>query len=221
MSGIQATTNKEQLRVAVACAAAIGVMLSVGAPAMAGRLADGARRRRLRAGWAGHWLVRARATYLLMEGDVDKCLHRSGGPLLSSHGGVLPGDDADVTNQLIPELDISYFVNNNSALEAICCVTKHSVTATGALGDTINAVTGTGRELASTWAIPATILAAVSYADGRIQAVCRCGSHLFDLCRLGSWRWPRAGCHLGRGRRYLGRHRVRLAPTSPSAATGS
>lgn len=119
--------------------------------------------------WAGHFLVRLRASYLIMEGDVDKAYVNPPGPFFPLSGGVLPGHDTEVSNQLIPELDLSYFVSNNYALEVICCATKHTVDATGALGDTINAVTGTGRELAETWAIPATILLQFHMPMGAIK----------------------------------------------------
>jgi outer membrane protein len=132
-------------------------MLSISSPAAAGDSLTAAPAP-AGAGWAGHFLVRARATYLDMEGDVDKAHIEPPGPFFPLSGGVLPGHDAEVSDQWIPELDFSYFVNDHIALEAICCATKHTVDATGVLGDTINAVTGTGREVAETWAIPATIL---------------------------------------------------------------
>lgn len=151
MLGIAAFKNQT-----IGCAIALSAMLGIASPTMAG---DSLAAAPLPASdWAGHWLVRARATYLIMGSDVDKAYVDPPGPFFPLTGGVLPGGGADVSNQLIPELDFSYFVTNNYALEVICCVTKHKVDATGVLGDTINAVTGTGRELVDTWAIPATIL---------------------------------------------------------------
>ena len=42
-----------------------------------------------------------------------------------------------VSDQAIPEADISYFLTKNIAIEAICCVSKHEVTSGGAkVGDT-------------------------------------------------------------------------------------
>jgi outer membrane protein len=118
------------------------------------------------ASWANHWLVRVRASYLLMRDDVDKARISNStfnlAPVIAN--GVLVGTGADVTNQLIPELDISYFLTNNIAAEIICCATRHRVDATGALLNSINTAAGalgqlgTGTEIASTWAIPATVL---------------------------------------------------------------
>jgi len=147
-----------QSALAIGFALGLGVISSAGSPAMAGDSLQAPPPMASSDDWAGHFLVRARATYLIMEGDVDKAYINPAGPFFPLSGGVLPGHDASVTNQWIPELDFSYFLTNNFAVEAICCATKHTVDATGALGDTINAVTGTGREVASTWAIPATIL---------------------------------------------------------------
>lgn len=116
--------------------------------------------------WANHWLVRARASFLVMRDDIDNA-HLTAPinlPPANIVNGQLPGSGADITNQLIPELDVSYFLTNNIAVEVICCVTKHSVNATGALGNSINSAvaaltgTGAGTEVASAWALPATIL---------------------------------------------------------------
>jgi outer membrane protein len=41
------------------------------------------------------------------------------------------------SNEVIPEADISYFLTKNIAIEAICCVSRHEITAGGAkVGDT-------------------------------------------------------------------------------------
>lgn len=107
--------------------------------------------------WAGHWLVRLRATYLMMEDDIDRAF-------VTPAGVPIPGEEANVSNQLIPELDISYFLTNNLAVEVICCATKHDVHAEGALLANVSGAldafgySHTGTELASTWAVPATVL---------------------------------------------------------------
>lgn len=147
----QPTRGGAKSRKVISCAVAIAAMLGVVPPVAAADLGDTPLpTMALEDDWAGHWLVRARAAYLLMEGGIDRA-HLSGGP-------TLPGTGVHVSNQLIPELDISYFVTNNIAVEVICCLTKHDVKATGALGATINGITGTGAQIADTWAIPATLL---------------------------------------------------------------
>ncbi len=44
-----------------------------------------------------------------------------------------------VSDQVIPELDISYFLTKNIAVEAICCLTQHQIDASGfgKVGDTM------------------------------------------------------------------------------------
>jgi outer membrane protein len=70
------------------------------------------------------WMIRLRAVDVL---PVSSGKVYSGGTLLN--GGL------NVSNAVVPELDISYFITKNIALEAICCVTPHTVKATGGLSN--------------------------------------------------------------------------------------
>ena len=59
------------------------------------------------------------------------------------------GGEASVNADVVPELDIRYFITDNFAIEAIAGTTKHSVRAIGtALGDV---------DLGHTWVLPPTV----------------------------------------------------------------
>ncbi|EAQ25911.1 OmpW/AlkL family protein [Roseovarius sp. 217] len=82
-------------------------------------------------GWANRFLVRGRIA------------------------GVFPEDSAQynvparthVSNQFIPEIDLSYFFTENIAAETICCITKHDVSLSG------------GPTLGEAWLIPLSVMA--------------------------------------------------------------
>ena len=61
------------------------------------------------------------------------------------------GGDVDIENQIVPELDISYFFTENFALELILATTPHDVAAEAtALGDV---------DLGDVWLLPPTLTA--------------------------------------------------------------
>lgn len=67
-------------------------------------------------------------------------------------GAAITGADVDISNTVVPELDISYFVTRNLAFELILAVTPHEVDGTG---PTIN---GFGK-IGDVWLLPPTLLA--------------------------------------------------------------
>ena len=69
---------------------------------------------------AGDFLIRARGISAIPNEDVD----------LSVSEISIPGD-ADLGTAYAPELDFSYFITNNIALELIAAVTTHTVEAKG------------------------------------------------------------------------------------------
>lgn len=74
---------------------------------------------------AGDFVIRVRGISAIPNEEVD----------LSVGGSSIPGD-ADLGTAYAPELDFSYFLTNNLALELIAAVTTHSVEAKGTpLGD--------------------------------------------------------------------------------------
>jgi outer membrane protein len=88
------------------CAAALTTLIAVSAPAMAE---------------TGDWLVRGRLIDVMPNESAS----------IDTIGG-----DVSISNQVVPELDITYFVQNNWAFELILGVTPHDVTAVGtSLGD--------------------------------------------------------------------------------------
>ena len=66
---------------------------------------------------AGQFLVRARVI------DVD--------PQTSTSSVSVIGGKVNVTDQIAPEVDLSYFITNNIAVEAIAASTRHVASVTG------------------------------------------------------------------------------------------
>ncbi|MGR3783719.1 MAG: OmpW/AlkL family protein [Albimonas sp.] len=108
----------------IAAAAAAALLLA--APAGAEPLLD------LSSG--GDWLVRVRGLAVIPNED------------LSARG--IPGADASIDIDYVPELDISYFFTPNIAAELILATTNHGVSGRGALG---------GADIGSVWLLPPTL----------------------------------------------------------------
>ncbi len=97
--------------------------------------------------------IRLRATAIIPDGKTT-VYDKNGAilPLLGSStgaGGQILGAGAKVSTTVIPELDVTYYFTKNIAVEAICCLSKHSVTGTGVLN---------GLNIGSTWVFPPTVL---------------------------------------------------------------
>jgi outer membrane protein len=60
-----------------------------------------------------------------------------------------PDEEVSVSNSFAPEIDVSYFLTDNLALELIAATTKHDINGKGTL-ETIG-------ELADTWVLPPTL----------------------------------------------------------------
>ena len=82
----------------------------------------------------------------------------------------IPGADAFVSEDLIPELDITYFLTPNLGIEMICCVSHHYVEGRGTIVDTGN--------LLNTWVIPLTITAQYHFDMGGIKPYVGAGATL-------------------------------------------
>lgn len=68
-------------------------------------------------------------------------------------GSVLPafpGEEVSVDSAIMPEVDFSYFLTDNVALELIAATTKHDIGG-------ISGTTGSLGKLASAWALPPTL----------------------------------------------------------------
>ncbi len=83
---------------------------------------------------AGTFLVRGRAIAVLP--DVSSTISTIGGKV-------------QATNAIVPEVDFSYFLTDQFALELIAATTRHGVKATGTAAGTVN--------LGSVWLLPPTL----------------------------------------------------------------
>ncbi len=92
------------------------------------------------------WMVRGRVLGVIPDESAD----------LSTGGAALAGD-VDINDQYVPELDITYFFNQNFAAELILAVTPHDVDATGITipAASLNDATV---ELGDVWLLPPTLL---------------------------------------------------------------
>ena len=78
--------------------------------------------------------------------------------------GVLPDSSAKlnipgrakVSDDVMPEIDLSYFFTPNLAVEVICCASKHKISGRGAIN---------GLSIGKTWVIPATVTAQYHFTD--------------------------------------------------------
>jgi outer membrane protein len=86
----------------------------------------------------GDWLLRVRG--ILVAPNEDS----------SGITPAFPAEKVSVSNSFMPEVDISYFLSNNVALELIAATTKHDVGGT-------SGTTGALGKLASTWVLPPTL----------------------------------------------------------------
>ncbi|AUW60618.1 hypothetical protein C1T17_20650 (plasmid) [Sphingobium sp. SCG-1] len=115
-------------------------------------------------GWKGSWLVRLRATAIITSSGVksarvDNVPAATAGALgLSGTTLPLPNDSLSISNRVLPEIDLSYFVTDHIALETICCLTKHTIKAVGPLGDVLTGVGQNGPVIAKSYALPFTVL---------------------------------------------------------------
>jgi len=82
-------------------------------------------------GWAGSFLVRARIA-TVMPSDKES---------------FTPTTDTSITNSVIPEVDVSYFLTDNIALETICCATYNKAKLRG------------GSDVGKAWLVPLTVTA--------------------------------------------------------------
>ncbi|PWB84515.1 MAG: OmpW family protein [Methylocystaceae bacterium] len=69
--------------------------------------------------------------------------------LSAGAGGIVPGASTSVSWSVIPELDVSYYLTKNIAIEAICCISHHHVQGAGTLF---------GSSVARTWVFPPSLI---------------------------------------------------------------
>jgi outer membrane protein len=69
--------------------------------------------------------------------------------LSGGYGGIVPGASTSISWAVIPELDVSYYLTKNIAIEAICCISRHHVQGIGTLF---------GSSLGNTWVFPPSLI---------------------------------------------------------------
>lgn len=89
----------------------------------------------------GNFMIRGLVTGVVPETDAT----------VYAGGARIPGADADVSDEVIPATTLTYFFNDNLAVELFCCFAKHDIDGTGTIA-------GLG-EIADTWIFPPALTA--------------------------------------------------------------
>lgn len=92
---------------------------------------------------AGDWVIRARAIGVMPQEDATVT-------------GALTGSSINIDNSVVPEVDVSYFLTDNIALELIAATTPHDVHA---------ATSGGYLDLGSAWLLPPTLTAQYHFTN--------------------------------------------------------
>ncbi len=92
------------------------------------------------------WMIRVRALGVLPDESAR----------LKSGGARLTGAGVDISNSVVPELDITYFFTKNWATELVLGVTRHQVTGTGVLDNA---------RIGNTWLLPPTLTLQYHFTD--------------------------------------------------------
>ncbi|MGY3443106.1 OmpW/AlkL family protein [Bradyrhizobium sp. USDA 4473] len=101
------------------------------------------------------WMIRLRVLGVLPD-TAGSSVNVAGAPALSS-----PASGLSISDQAVPELDITYFLTNNVAAELILGVTRHHISGTGALN---------GLDVGKAWLLPPTLTLQYHFTDfGRFK----------------------------------------------------
>lgn len=92
------------------------------------------------------WMIRGRALFVVPQESAK----------LKIGGAPIAGGDVDISNSVVPELDISYFFTKNIAVELVLGVTPHRVKGAGALA---------GARIGSAWLLPPTLMLQYHFTD--------------------------------------------------------
>ncbi|WP_456849785.1 OmpW/AlkL family protein [Bradyrhizobium sp. USDA 4504] len=96
------------------------------------------------------WMIRLRVLGVLPD-TAGSSVNVAGAPALSS-----PASGLSISDQVVPELDITYFFTNNVAAELILGVTRHHISGTGTL---------TGLDVGKAWLLPPTLTLQYHFTD--------------------------------------------------------
>jgi outer membrane protein len=89
----------------------------------------------------GNFMIRGLVTGVVPDTDAT----------VYAGGARIPGANADVSDEVIPATTLTYFFNDNWAVELFCCFAKHDIDGTGTIA-------GLG-EIADTWIFPPALTA--------------------------------------------------------------
>jgi len=92
------------------------------------------------------WMIRGRALFVVPQESAK----------LDVGGVRVPGADVNISNSVVPELDITYFFTKNIAAELILGVTPHNVKGAGVLA---------GNKIGSAWLLPPTLTLQYHFTD--------------------------------------------------------
>ena len=92
------------------------------------------------------WMIRGRALFVVPQEDAS--LRLGGAPVV--------GGKVDISNSVVPELDITYFFTKNIAAELVLGVTPHNVKGAGSLA---------GTRIGSAWLLPPTLMLQYHFTD--------------------------------------------------------
>jgi len=92
------------------------------------------------------WMIRGRALFVVPQESAK----------LKIGGAPIVGGDVNISNSVVPELDISYFFTKNIAVELILGVTPHNVKGAGTLA---------GARIGSAWLLPPTLMLQYHFTD--------------------------------------------------------
>ena len=92
------------------------------------------------------WMIRGRALAVIPQEKASLII--GGAPIV--------GGKVDISNSVVPELDISYFFTKNIAVELILGVTPHNVKGAGVLA---------GARIGSAWLLPPTLTLQYHFTD--------------------------------------------------------
>lgn len=92
------------------------------------------------------WMVRGRALFVMPQEEAN----------LKIGGSPVVGGKVDISNSVVPELDITYFFTKNIAAELILGVTPHNVKGAGSLA---------GARIGSAWLLPPTLMLQYHFTD--------------------------------------------------------
>ncbi|MGN6095477.1 MAG: OmpW/AlkL family protein [Bosea sp. (in: a-proteobacteria)] len=92
------------------------------------------------------WMIRGRALAVVPQEEAS--LRLGGAPVV--------GGKVDISNSVVPELDITYFFTKNIAAELVLGVTPHNVKGAGSLA---------GARIGSAWLLPPTLMLQYHFTD--------------------------------------------------------